>query len=222
MRRISLAVGLGLVLAMLPGGLALRATTVCVLTPRLAIGARGEAVASVPIATPTILSTDTLEEVRIEREGELLWQRQAEDDLPIEGPIPWPLAPIRPGEHLILMLRPRGVPAGDFAVITLKGDQAARMRRAQGELEGLGNDPGAWWEAIRRAFGREDLSLGLALLFAFEGPGSPKLDSLRREVFLAGCGEGGGGLNVAPTRPTTAGWTPPGRPERLARAEALP
>jgi hypothetical protein len=191
------------------------------LTPRLAIGARGEAVASIPIATPTILSTDSLVEVRLERAGELLWQRQADGDLPIEGPIPWPLAPIRPVEHLILMLRPRGVPAGDFAVITLMGDQADRMRRAQAELESLGNDPGAWWEAIRRAFGREDLSLGLALLFAFDGPGSPRLDNLRREVFLAGCGEGGGGLNVTPSRPTTARRAPPSRPVRLAEAEAL-
>jgi hypothetical protein len=216
----SLAIGLGLCLAMLPGDLPLRAATVCVLTPRLSLGAGGEAVALLPFAAPTLLSTDSLEEIRIERQGELLWQRLAEGNLPIEGPIPWPLPPLLPEEQLNLMLRPRDVPAGDYAVIVLKGDTSARMGRAKAELESLGNDPGAWWEAIHRAFGREDLSLGLALLFAFEGPGSPRLDSLRREVFLAGCGQGGGGLNVTPSRSTTAGRLRP--PQDIDAAKAVP
>jgi len=95
-RRRYLAIGFGLSLALLPGGAPLHATTVCVLTPRLALNAKAEAVAAVPIGSPTILSTESLEEVRIERAGELLWQRRALPEEPIEGPIPWPLAPIRP------------------------------------------------------------------------------------------------------------------------------
>jgi hypothetical protein len=160
------------------------------LTPRLALNARGEAVAAVPVASPTILSTESLEEVRIEREGELLWQRRALPREPIEGPIPWPLPPIRPGQRLVLMLRPQGVQTDDYAVIVLEGDPADRMDRAQKELDGLGRDPSAWWAAIQQAFGRDDVSLGLALLYAFDGPGSPRIDHLRRAVFLAGCGSG--------------------------------
>jgi hypothetical protein len=208
--RIPRAIGIGLCLALLPWGLAFRAATVCVLTPRLALGARGEAVAAVPLPAPTLLSTDSLEELRIERGGELLWRRQAEEDAPIEGPVPWPLPPLRPGERLVLMLRPTGVPQGEYAVIVLQGDPAERMRWAQAELERLGKNATAWWRAIREAFDREDLSLGLALLFAFEGPSAPRLDNLRREVFLAGCGETGGGLNVAPYRPRTASRILPG------------
>jgi hypothetical protein len=176
-------------------------------------------VASVPLPAPTILSTDSLEELRIERDGELLWQRQAEKDLPIEGPIPWPLPPLRPGERLVLMLRPKGVPAGEYALIILQGDRAERMRWAQAELERLGKDTSAWWLAIRQAFDREDLSLGLALLFAFDGPSSPRLDNLRREVFLAGCGDSGGGLNVTPSSPRTASRLIPDR--RTGAAEDL-
>ncbi len=89
MRRTCLAIGIGL--ALVSCGAPLRATTVCVLTPRLASNARGEAVAAVPFGSPTILSTESLEEVRIEREGELLWQRRALPGQPIEGPISWPL-----------------------------------------------------------------------------------------------------------------------------------
>lgn len=188
MRRTCLAIGLGLALALLPAGGRLRAATVCVLTPRLVLNARAEAVAAVPIGAPTILSTESLEEVRIERDGELLWQRRALPGEPIEGPIAWPLAPIRPGQPLQLLLRPQGVRSDDFAIILLEGDPAARMDRAQRELDSLGNDPLAWWAAIQRTFDRGDLSLGLALLYALEGPASPRLDNLRRSVFLAGCG----------------------------------
>ncbi len=188
MRRPCLAIGLGLALALLPPGSRLLAATVCVLTPRLALNTRAEAVAAVPIGAPTILSTEPLEEVRIERQGEVLWQRRALQGEPLEGPIPWPLAPIRPGQRLVLLLRPLGVRKDDFAIILLEGDPAERMERAQRELEGLGTDPEVWWAAIQRTFDRGDLSLGLALLYALEGPASPRLDSLRRAVFLAGCG----------------------------------
>jgi hypothetical protein len=199
-RRTCLAIGFGILLSLLARGNALAATTVCVLTPRLAVNTNGEVVAPVPIASPTLLSTDLLEEVRIEGEGELLWQRQAQPDQPIEGPIPWPLEPIRPGQRLRLMLRPHGGAPDDYAVIVLEGEPAERMGRAQAERDRLGDDPQAWWETIQRAFDRGDMSLGLALLFAFEGPSSPRLDNLRRAVFLAGCGDAGGGS------PSTPGW----------------
>jgi hypothetical protein len=51
-------------------------------------------------------------------------------------------------------------------------------------------DQGFRNQAIQQAFDRDDISLGLALLYAFEGPGSPRIDNLRRAVFLAGCGGG--------------------------------
>ncbi len=199
MRRTWLAIGLGLLFPLLARGTAVAATTVCVLTPRLSVTSTGEVLAPVPIGAPTLLSTDSLEEVRIEGGGELLWQRLARPDQTIDGPIPWPLAPIRPGQRLMLMLRPRGVAEDDYAVIVLEGDPAERMGRAQAELAGLGNDPIAWWTTIQQAFERGDMGLGLALLFAFDGPSSPRLDNLRRAVFMAGCGDTGGGSQGTPS-----------------------
>jgi hypothetical protein len=148
--------------------------------------------ARVPIGRPTIFSTDSLEEVRIERNGDRLWQRQARPGQVIEGPIRWPLAPIRAGETLLLLLRPRGAGEDDFAMVSLQGDPAARMASAEAEMERLRKDPAAWWRAVQRAIDREDLPLAIAYLFAFEGPSSPQLDHMRQEVFRAGCGPGDG------------------------------
>jgi hypothetical protein len=107
---------------------------------------------------------------------------------PIRGPIAWPVAPIRPGERVLLRLRPPQAPSGDFAAIELIGAPAAVMERAEGLLRSLGNDPAAWRRAFEQELERGDLSLAWALLFAHEGPSSPDLDALRLEVYRRGCG----------------------------------
>jgi hypothetical protein len=183
-----LAVTVAIACALQPFRPAVAATAVCVIAPLLEEDGREPSQARVPIGRPTIFSTDSLEEVRIERNGTRLWERQAGPDGPIEGPIRWPLPPIRAGETLLLLLRPRGAGENDFAMISLQGDPVARMATANAELDGLGSDPSAWWQAVQRAIDRNDLPLAIAYLFAFEGPSSPQLDHLRRDVFLAGCG----------------------------------
>ncbi len=183
-----LVIAVAIACVLQPFGPAVAATAVCVIAPLLEGNGREPSLAKVPIGRPTIFSTDSLEEVRIERSGIRLWERQAGPDGPIEGPIRWPLPPIRAGETLLLLLRPRGAGEDDFAMVSLQGDPLARMASAEAELDGLGTDPSAWWQAVQRAIDRDDLPLAIAYLFAFEGPSSPQLDHLRREVFLAGCG----------------------------------
>jgi hypothetical protein len=163
---------------------------VCVLTPRVHL--RGVAVpaATVALPSPTLLAIGSFEEVRIERGGSLLWQRQASRDGPIEGPLPWPLAPLRPGETVLLRLRPVGQ-AGDghFATISITAGERSEMERATLLIRDLGHDPERWLRAVRAHLDGGDLSLALALLFHFDGPGSEELDALRREVYRRGCSE---------------------------------
>lgn len=160
------------------------------IAPRVRADALGQASALVPLGQPTIFAMGVFDEVRIEREGRLIWQRQASEEGPIEGPIPWPLRPIRPGETLMLRLRPRGAAADDFATIGLTGAAPAVMGKADALRRSLGRDPAAWLRAVQRALGRGDLALAWGLLFAFEGPSAPELDALRREVYRRGCGSG--------------------------------
>ena len=105
----------------------------------------------------------------------------------IEGPVPWPLAPIRPGQNLTLQLRPlEGGPNG-FAVVRLIGSPAGQLARGDALLAGLGRDPHRWRLAVEAAMERGDLPLASALLFAFEGPGAPDLNALRLTVIRRSC-----------------------------------
>lgn len=161
---------------------------VCVIVPRLA---EDNGPTIVPLSRPTLFTAGSLLQIRIEREGRLAWHLDAPTDGLIQGPIAWPLAPIKPGEPLRLLLRPPGAAANAFAVVTIRGAGAAELQRNEALVASLGQDPASWLRAVLQQRDRGDLALSLALLFAFEGPSSRQLDRLRLEVFRRGCGGGG-------------------------------
>ena len=160
---------------------------ICVLAPQVGSDGSGRASALVPLSRPTIFAAGRFAEVRIEQQGRLLWQRLAKGEQPLEGPIPWPLAPIRPGESLLLRLRPSDAASSDYAVIGLIGASAGVMQRADTLLHALGNSPTTWVDAVRLQLDAGDAAMASALLFAFEGPNDPDLNSLRLEVLRQSC-----------------------------------
>ncbi len=165
------------------------ALAVCVITPRTELDAKGQARALVPLPRPTILAAGPLNEVRIDRDGQPIWRQRASSTIAIEGPIGWPVDPIRPGEQLTLLLRPRGASGGDFARIELTGASAREMEANQALVSKLGGDAKAWLSAVDSALDRQQVPLAWALLFAPQDPRSNELDALRREVLQRGCGE---------------------------------
>lgn len=52
--------------------------------------------AVVPLANSTLLAAEPLNEVRIERNATILWRRLVSSSQAIEGPISWPLKPLKP------------------------------------------------------------------------------------------------------------------------------
>ncbi len=171
------------------GSRSAQALQVCVITPRTEIDGTGQALALVPLPRPTILAAGPLNEVRIDRDGQRLWSQKASSTQAIEGPIRWPIEPIKPGEQLTLLLRPRGASGGDFAVIKLQGAPAAKMAAHEALISGLGLAAAAWLQAVEGALERDQVALAWALLFAPQEPRSDALDGLRREVFTRGCGD---------------------------------
>ncbi|MEB3331432.1 MAG: hypothetical protein VKI83_02930 [Synechococcaceae cyanobacterium] len=161
----------------------------CVIAPQIQADADGRATALVPLERPTLFVRAPLAEIRLERNGRLLWKQEGDGAgaTPLEGPIAWPLAPLQPGEQLMLLLRPEGNPTDSFATIQLQAADSARLHASRNLLRSLEDDRVAWSRTIQRELARADPSLGVALLFAFEGPSEPALDGLRRAVAQQSC-----------------------------------
>lgn len=161
---------------------------VCVLTPWVTTGLGQGDVAKTPLAKPTILAIDPLNEVRIEAEGQMLWQRLASSRSAIEGPIPWPLAAIQPGQTVLIRLRPRGANGGDFATLQLRGAPAAEMASATSLLQSLGPEESQWMTAIEQQLSQGNRALAWELLFAPQAPARGAIGKLRDQIVRQGCG----------------------------------
>jgi len=181
--------------------------SLCVITPRITDPGGRPAAALVAVSRPTLFVVEPLIELQILEGTRLLWRQGpagggalqpvggpsgappfgAIASGTIEGPIPWPLPPIRPGQALTLRLRPLGGGPAAFAVVRLIGSPAGTLHRGDALLASLGRDPHRWRLAVEAAMERGDLPLASALLFAFEGPGAADLDALRLTVIRSSC-----------------------------------
>ena len=182
-----------------PAGAAL---SLCVITPRITDPDGSPPAALVAMSRPTLFVVEPLIELQILEGNRLLWRHGPPavsarppagapfGSLPagtIEGPVPWPLAPIRPEQALTLRLRPLESGPAAFAVVRLIGSPAGQLARGDALLAGLGRDPHRWRLAVEASMERGDLPLASALLFAFDGPGAADLDALRLTVIRRSC-----------------------------------
>jgi hypothetical protein len=178
------------------------ALSLCVITPRITDPGGRPPAALVAVSRPTLFVVEPLIELQILEGNQLLWRQgppegsarsaaappvRALTNGTIEGPIPWPLAPIRPGQALTLRLRPLESGAAAFAVVRLLGPAAGPLERGDALLASLGRNPQRWRLAVEAAMERGDLAMASALLFAFEGPAAPDLDALRLSVIRSSC-----------------------------------
>ena len=162
---------------------------VCVVAPRVEPVTEGDAIGLVPTPRPLLVVVEPLLELRIERQGQLAWQQLAPPGRPFRAPLAWPLAPIAPGEVVVLRLRPEQAAEGSFAQVQLVGADAERMARTAALILSLGQRPPAWLAAIETALEAGDVSLAWALLFEPQLPDAADLVALRNEVVSRGCGD---------------------------------
>jgi hypothetical protein len=100
------------------------------------------------LTTPVLQTAGPLNEIRIEQGEQLMWERRASSTQAIEGPIPWPIQPLKAGAELTLKIRPRGASGGDFAVFHFRVADAAALESNAQLTSALGHDAKAWSRAI--------------------------------------------------------------------------
>ena len=163
---------------------------ICLISPLISQTSNALPAATTALRKPTLLAAEELNELRIERDGQILWRQRATSTTPLAGPIPWPLDPLRPGERVTLWLRPRGSAGGDFAKVVLIAAGSSQQQNA----ETLLNNPRGRLAAVQAAATAGDDQLALELLYAPLDPVPPAVAQLRQQLTQQACG--------LPSRPT--------------------
>ncbi len=138
---------------------------ICLLSPWPASAGLGlpQSAALVPTAAPTLLAAAPLNEIQLLRQGRIVWQRRASSTAAIEGPVPWPLEPLQPGEQVLLRLRPRSAAGADFAEIRLQAAAAPVLQHYRLLLAELKSHPSRWPVQVEAALsGSPALAAALA------------------------------------------------------------
>ncbi len=102
----------------------------------------------VGITSPVLFALGPLNELRLEQGDQILWQLRASSTQAIEGPVAWPIRPLKPGEVMTLKVRPRGASGGDFAVYTLRTADVEVLKSNRLLLNKLGADANSWIDFI--------------------------------------------------------------------------
>ena len=121
-------------------------------------------VAIVPVSNPMIITAQPLNEIRLEKDGQLLWQSVASSTTLVDAQTPWPIAPLQPNATIELVLRPRGGAGADIVRIQLLAADREVMEANEALIAALRGKPEAWQKAIKDAISQGDEDLSRTLL----------------------------------------------------------
>ncbi len=171
------------------GSVAASTLKVCLLSPTILNRDTGShPVALVKFDQPLILSTIPLNKIQISKGGKTLWQKVGTYENRIEGPIPWPIAPIKPGEKYLLSIRPIGSSLGEDAKIILQAKPKEDLQKLNALINSLATNEGQWIKTINQKLG-SDQGLALTLMFSNQAPPSKVLNRAKSLILeKKGCG----------------------------------
>jgi hypothetical protein len=161
---------------------------VCVISPGSfgAAAGQGSSLRSL-LSRPTLVVKGSLNELRLENQDGILWQKLASSTQSIEGPIPWPIQPLSPNQTLTLRVRPKGASGGDFATYSVVAGSSESMAETEAKIRKLASDPQAWQEEIKSALNTKQQGLALALLFSDKAPESSQIKLLQQAAIRQAC-----------------------------------
>lgn len=168
------------------------AASVCLITPHLTATRLEEGVevgeAVVPLEAPQLIVPAPLNAIRLTGHGPAKpYVRLASLGQPLPGRIPWPVAPIQPGERIKLQLRLTNTSGAEYATFRLVGASAPEMERGRRILKALGNAPSRWLEAVQKELQTGNQAMASALLFHPEIPYVKDVIDLQSSVIRRQC-----------------------------------
>ena len=175
---------LGLVQPVAAGGSRGDSKQLCLISPYVTSTQQG---AVTPTATPTLRVREPLNEVRIEKDGRTIWRKVASSSQAINGLIPWPLAPMKPGESLELVLRARGASGADLARVPLQAASAEVLAQTRAVLDEITQNPQAWESAMDQALQSNNKALAVVLLNARSSEASGSDAALEQLIQSTAC-----------------------------------
>ena len=123
------------------------------------------------VSTPVLMALGPLNEMRIEKGDQVLWQHRASSTKAIEGAILWPIMPLEPGEKITLRVRPRGASGGDFASFNFQAADAKVLEENQEQVQKMGDDPENWIKFLSQLTPQQ-APIALGLLSSPQAPTS--------------------------------------------------
>lgn len=155
--------------------------SICLLTPTVVRGEDNILSAEIKVDKPTIYSLKPLNEVKIIKDNKILWRKIASSNKKIEGPINWPLDPIKRGDEFKLSLRADGASLGSEVNINLITDSKEKLNDLDAIVSKLGDSKNSWIKSINKNI-KIDKDTGLTLLFSEKAPKSKELQKVKLDL----------------------------------------
>jgi len=157
--------------------------SICLLTPTVVRGEDNILYAEIKVDKPTIYSLKPLNEVKIIKDNKILWRKIASSSKKIEGPINWPLDPIKRGDEFKLSLRADGASLGSEVNINLITDSKEKLNDLDEIVSKLGDSKNTWIKSINKNI-KIDKDTGLTLLFSDKAPASKELEKVKLDLSI--------------------------------------
>ena len=157
--------------------------SICLLTPTVVRGEDNILSTEIKVDKPTIYSLKPLNEVKIIKDNKILWRKIASSNKKIEGPINWPLDPIKRGDEFKLSLRADGASLGSEVNINLITDSKEKLNDLDAIVSKLGDSKNSWIKSINKNI-KIDKDTGLTLLFSDKAPTSRELQKVKLDLSI--------------------------------------
>ena len=157
--------------------------SICLLTPTVVRGEDNILSTEIKVDKPTIYSLKPLNEVKIIKDNKILWRKIASSSKKIEGPINWPLDPIKRGDEFKLSLRADGASLGSEVNINLITDSKEKLNDLDEIVSKLGDSKNTWIKSINKNI-KIDKDTGLTLLFSDKAPASKELQKVKLDLSI--------------------------------------